>query len=63
MSFLDSAHRRRVSRREITVELGPQAKFVVLFSVAIGTSARLVAELLASDAYASTDEKWASDCS
>ena len=37
MRFLDSAHRRRVSRRQNAVELGSQTKFVVFFSVAIGT--------------------------
>ena len=37
MRFLDSAHRRRVSRRENAVELGLRAKFVVFFSVAIGS--------------------------
>jgi hypothetical protein len=37
MRFLDSAPWGRVSRREIAVELGPQTKVVVFFSVAIGT--------------------------
>ena len=40
MRFLESARRRRVSRRENAVELGPQTKFVVFFSVAIGTPSR-----------------------
>jgi hypothetical protein len=37
MQYLESVHRRRVSRRENTVEAGVRAKFVVFFSVAIGT--------------------------
>jgi hypothetical protein len=37
MRFLESAMRSRVLRRENAAELGLQAKFVVIFSVTIGT--------------------------
>src|SRR5208337_2504496 len=37
MRLLESAPRRRVSRRQNAVELGPRAEFVVFCSVAIGT--------------------------
>src|SRR5262249_3061545 len=37
MRFLDLAPRRRVLRREIALELGPETKFVGFFSVAIGS--------------------------
>src|SRR5262249_37540874 len=37
MRFLESALRRRVSRRENAAKLGPRAKFVGFFSVAIGS--------------------------
>ena len=37
VSVLNVSHRRRVSRRQNAVELGPRTKFVVFFAVAIGT--------------------------
>src|SRR5262245_54453059 len=44
MRFLDSAPRRRVSRRQNAVELGSQTKFVVFFSDAIGTPKRSLSD-------------------
>jgi len=38
--FLESALLRWVSRRQTAVELGPRTKFVVFFSVAIGSPPR-----------------------
>ena len=37
MRFLESAPRKRVSRRKKWAELGPRTKFVVFFSVTIGS--------------------------
>jgi hypothetical protein len=44
MRFLESALRRRVSRRINVVEPGPRAKFVVFFSAAIGSPSTAVSD-------------------
>jgi hypothetical protein len=65
MRFLESASRRRVSRRENAAELGLRAKFVVYYSVAIASSERLRGDLdliTISPRVLSPNGGWSHDC-